>query len=529
MKLLFLVILLVTTITLTISMPVQATTPAGLFVAATTTGTAPLSVQFIDSSSGSPTSWSWSFGDSATSTEQNPAHIYTTAGTYTVTLTVTNADGSSTISKTGYVTVSDTVAAPVAAFGSSATTGTTPATIQFTDSSTNTPTSWVWSFGDGGTSTVQHPSHIYTTAGSYTVTLTATNAGGSNTVSKASYITVTNAATAPVASFYSATTSGTIPLTIQFADLSTNTPTSWTWSFGDGVTSTLQNPAHIYTTAGSYTVTLTATNAGGSNTVSQAAYITASDAEPVASFTSNVTSGTAPFSVLFTDTSTNTPTSWTWAFGDGGSSTEQNPVYEYESAGTYTVTLTAANSAGSNTTYTSSYITATAGSAPVTSFTADTRTGTSTLTVQFTDTSTNTPTSWYWVFGDGSTSTLQNPSHTFSSAGSYTVSLTAYNAAGSRLASQSDYITIKSREVVETIATVPVMTVASTIPITSQTTAPSKAAPTVTPNSATADATAADSSGTDLLLPAGIGLIIVGIIAIFFVLRGRNRSQRWDL
>jgi PKD repeat protein len=528
MKILFLAILLVTTLSLTMAMPAEATAPVGSFVSATATGTTPLSVQFVDSSTNTPTTWAWSFGDSGTSTEQNPTHIYTSAGTYTVTLTVTNADGSNTISKTGYITASEMVAAPVASFVSSATTGTSPLTIQFTDSSTNIPTSWVWSFGDGGTSTVQHPSHIYTTAGSYTVTLTATNAGGSNTVSQASYITVTNTVASPVASFYSAVTSGTVPLTIQFADLSSNTPTTWAWSFGDGDTSTIQHPSHIYSTTGSYTVTLTATNDGGSNTVSQASYITVTNAEPVASFTSNVTSGTAPFYVQFNDTSTNTPTTWTWVFGDGGSSTEQNPVYEYESAGTYTVTLTAVNSVGSNITYTSGYITAAAGTAPVTSFTADIRTGTSPLAVKFTDTSTNTPTSWYWSFGDGSTSTLQNPSHTFSSTGTYTISLTAYNAAGSRAVTASEYITVKSSEVTQVITTSPII-IPTTIPVTTKTTVPVTAAPTVTPLSATGDTTTSDSALSGLLIPAGIGLVIVSIVIIFFVKRGRDRYQRWDL
>jgi PKD repeat protein len=525
MKVLFLAIFLVTTISLTMAMPAQATEPVSLFVAATTTGNAPLSVQFIDSSTNAPTAWAWSFGDSGTSTEQNPSHTYTSAGAYTVTLTATNADGSNTISKTGYITVSETIAAPVASFGSSANTGTSPLTIQFTDSSANTPTSWVWSFGDGGTSTVQHPSHIYTTAGSYTVTLTATNAGGSNTNSQAGYITVTSAATAPVTSFYSAVTSGTTPLTIQFVDLSTNTPTSWAWSFGDGDTSTVQHPTHLYSTAGIYTVTLTATNAAGSNTVSQSSYITVSDAVPVASFTSNVTSGSAPLFVQFTDTSTNTPTAWTWVFGDGGSSTEQNPVYEYESAGTYTVTLTAENSAGSNTTYTSEYITVAAGTSPVTSFTADVRKGTSPLTVQFTDTTTNTPTSWYWSFGDGSSSTEQNPSHTYTETGSFIVALTAYNAAGSQTYS-ANYITVT--EVTQTVTTVPI-TVATTIPVTSKTTVPAKAAPEVTPLSASGDSTGTDTTLTDLLVPAGIGIVIVSLVIIFFVKRGRNRYQRWDL
>ncbi|NMB79935.1 MAG: PKD domain-containing protein [Methanomicrobiales archaeon] len=392
MKMVFLSFLLLTTLCLTFIAPADATAPAGSFVSAVTTGTAPLTVQFIDSSTNTPTSWTWSFGDSGTSTEQNPTHTYTSAGTYTVTLTVTNADGSDTISKTDYITSSETLAAPVASYISAVTSGTAPLTVQFADSSTNTPTSWAWSFGDGSTSTSQNPSHTYSSAGSYTVTLTAINAGGSNTISQSSYITVTEEASVPVASFVSAVTTGTAPLTVQFADSSTNTPTSWAWSFGDGSTSTEQNPSHTYSSEGSYTVTLTATNTAGSDTSSQEAYITVTDAEPVASFTSNMTYGTAPFAIQFNDTSANSPTSWSWAFGDGGTSTEQNPVYEYTDAGNYTVSLTATNSAGSNSTYTSSYITVDAVSTPAPSFTADVRKGLAALTVTFTDTSANSPT-----------------------------------------------------------------------------------------------------------------------------------------
>jgi serine protease len=166
---------------------------------------------------------------------------------------------------------------PVAAFSGTPLSGTYPLTVTFTDASTNSPTSWAWTFGDGGTSTLQNPSHQYTAAGTYTVSLTATNAYGSNTLTKTGYITVTAPNTnPPVAAFTGTPTSGNVPLTVAFTDQSTNTPTSWAWTFGDGGTSTLQNPSHIYTTAGTYTVALTATNAYGSNTLTKTGYITAS-------------------------------------------------------------------------------------------------------------------------------------------------------------------------------------------------------------------------------------------------------------
>jgi len=249
--------------------PVSADKPVASYISNVSSGSIPLSVQFMDSSFNSPTSWTWLFGDSGTSTSQNPAHTYTTAGTYTVTLIATNSAGSDTLTKAGYITATKAVSVPAVSFIANVTTGSVPFSVQFLDSSTNSPTAWVWSFGDGGASTLQNPVHTYTTEGTYTVTLTATNSAGSNTSSQTGYITANMVIDTPEPLFKSTVTSGYAPLNVQFVDASSNSPTAWVWSFGDGSTSTLQNPAHTYTTAGSYTVTLTATNSAGSNTVSR--------------------------------------------------------------------------------------------------------------------------------------------------------------------------------------------------------------------------------------------------------------------
>jgi PKD repeat protein len=418
-----------------------ASVPHTEFISNVSSGNIPLNVQFIDSTTNTPTSWVWSFGDGGTSTSRNPVHVYSSAGTYTVTLTASNAEGSDTATKSGFITVSSAAVTPVALFHSNVTTGTVPTSVQFLDASTNSPTSWVWSFGDGSSSTEQNPVHAYTSAGTYTVTLTATNAGGSNTVSKTGHIVVGAVATAPDAAFLSTVESGSAPLTVQFVDSSVNTPTAWVWSFGDGNTSTLQNPSHTYTTEGTYTVTLTVTNTGGSDTMTKAGYISVTFAEPITSFTSNVTRGPAPLYVGFTDTSNNTPTSWKWKFGDDATSTDQNPTHKYTEPGKYTVSLTAKNSAGSNTTKMTDYITITSVGVPVASFTADIRSGTIPFTTQFADTSSNTPTSWLWSFGDGSSSTEKNPAHSYAAAGTYSVSLTATNEAGNNTNVASNYIT----------------------------------------------------------------------------------------
>lgn len=161
---------------------------------------------------------------------------------------------------------------PVAAFVGSPTSGCGPLNVNFTDQSTNSPTSWSWDFGDGGTSTLQNPAHAYTAPGSYTVTLTATNAAGSDQEIKVGYISVTSG-TAPVADFSGTPTTGDAPLAVNFTDLSSGSPSTWSWTFGDGGTSTAQNPSYVYNNPGTYNVTLTVTNACGSDGETKVGYV----------------------------------------------------------------------------------------------------------------------------------------------------------------------------------------------------------------------------------------------------------------
>jgi PKD repeat protein len=411
-------------------------TPGISFTANVTSGSVPLTVNLTDLSSHYPTVWEWDFGDGNTSTDQSPIHTYYGPGNYNVSLNASNLGGYNISIQTAYITATSV---PVASFSSNVTSGAAPLSVSFTDLSTNEPTSWLWNFGDGNTSTEQTPNHTYIAAGTYTVSLNATNAAGSDTTSEANYI---HAAVAPVSGFSADVTSGAVPLAVEFTDQSTNIPTSWLWNFGDGQTSTEQNPTHTYVAAGSYTVSLNATNAGGSDTTTEANYIRTAVA-PVSSFIVNVTSGAVPLTVEFADQSTNTPTSWLWNFGDGQTSTEQNPVHTYASAGTYTVSMNATNIGGSDTTTQTEYIHAAV--APIANFTVNAVSGSTPFAATFTDLSTNEPTSWLWNFGDGQTSTEQNPVHTYVTAGTYTVSLNTTNAGGSNTATQANYITATRR------------------------------------------------------------------------------------
>lgn len=360
------------------------------------------SVGFEDQSTNNPNSWLWDFGDGNTSTEQDPDHTYAAAGTYTVCLTVSNSEGSDTACQP--VTVS---AAPSAAFSFVMQGG---GVVAFTDESTNSPTSWLWNFGDGATSTEQNPTHTFEPNANYSVCLTVTNdAGGDITCETVAFTAQ------PVAAFTYTDNGGG---NISFQDMSTNSPTTWMWDFGDGNTSDQQNPSHTYTAGGTYNVCLIVTNDLGTDFTCQFIDIFFA---PVAAFTfNNIGAGI----IDFEDQSTNNPTSWLWDFGDSSTSTEQDPSHGYAEPGTYTVCLTATNDAGSDTVCENITVALT----PIAAFTYTDNGGGN---ISFQDLSAFGPTTWLWDFGDGNTSTEQNPTYTYSASGTYNVCLTASNDQGS--------------------------------------------------------------------------------------------------
>ncbi len=326
--------------------------PVASFSGTPTSGCAPLLVSFTDLSTGSVTSWSWTFGDGDTSTSQNPSHAYAAGGTYDVALNVTGPGGSDTATVLGYV---DVTAPVVADFSGTPLTGTAPLSVDFTDLSSAAPTSWSWDFGDAATDSVQNPSHTYTSAGTYTVALTADNGCGPDALTKTAYVTV-NPPPAPVADFSGTPTSGCTPLLVDFTDASSGDITNWDWDFGDGGTSTAQNPSHAFTSAADHDVSLTVTGPGGSDVKSQAGYVTATDAV-AADFSATPLLGDEPLAVDFTDLSTGAPAAWVWDFGDGGVDSVPNPSHTYTTGGTYSVTLIVANACNSDSLVRIDYVT----------------------------------------------------------------------------------------------------------------------------------------------------------------------------
>lgn len=302
-------------------------------------------VFFQDMSSNVPDNWQWDFGDGNSSTKQYPIHTYSSAGTYNVKLVVTNTFGSDSITKTAHITVQQSSGISANLHTNKDTAYATDI-LQFSDVSSGNPNAWTWDFDDGSYSYLKTPKHFYNNPGTYNVKMTAADNNGSDTASKT--ITILPAPM-PVADFEADTTHVAAGTNAKFYDLSTNSPNSWEWSFGDGITSTLQNPTHQYQSAGDYTVKLVINNNYGVDSVIKQDYIHIYQAPPVADFTTSATTALDGQSIQFIDQSSGIVNSYHWDFGDGNTATGQYPSHSYDTPGVYTVSHAVANSAGSDT------------------------------------------------------------------------------------------------------------------------------------------------------------------------------------
>lgn len=415
------------------------TQPVANFTASQQVGCSPIIVNFQDQSAGNPTSWLWNFGNGNTSTLQNPTASYFTPGTYTVTLTVSNAGGTNTIFRTDYITVYEP---PSVNFSANITSGCFPLRVQFTDLSTaglnNTNVTWDWDLGNGTTSSLQNPSVTYTNAGTYTVTLRVTNDKGcTRTISRPNFITVTPG----VRSSFTHTqpTVCSAPANISFTNTSTGPPTlTYLWDFGDGNTSTLLNPVHTYTVNGTYTATLVTFSSAGCQDTARSNPIIIGGYNTSFSYPASVCINEI---VNFTNTSTPIPVNANWTFGDGGTASGINTTYSYPVPGVYNVRLY--NTYGNCIDSVDQNITV--NPRPVADFMAPvTSRCEPPLTVNFQDLSTGGAVAWQWDFGDGNTSTQQNPLHTYTNYGNFTVTLIATNVFGcTDTITRTDYIRIR--------------------------------------------------------------------------------------
>jgi PGF-pre-PGF domain-containing protein len=242
------------------------------FTQNTTEGLTPLEVQFTDTSTGFPTFWNWSFGDGTYSDIQDVTKTYSTGGYYEINLTVWNANTTRS-SKLGYVDVWNRTSNT---FIANQTSGNVTFSVLFTDTSYNA-TSWFWIFDGLNTSTEKSPTFNYTMPGIYSVNHSSSNDHDIFWTNISDYITAfPPLTTQPVANFNGTPLSGVAPLTVQFNDLSTGSPTNWNWSFGDGNFSNLQSPPHIYAYPGLFSITLNVSNSAGNDSFTRTNYITIS-------------------------------------------------------------------------------------------------------------------------------------------------------------------------------------------------------------------------------------------------------------
>ncbi len=413
-------------------------------------GNVPLVLNFHSTAQNAATT-KWDFGDTVDNEATGPdvSHTYSAIGTYTVTQTVINANGTLTASAQIYVNrvltpaVADFIAVPI--------NGSAPLRVNFTDKSQYTTMSGstiVYNFdGNEGISSERNTSHIYNIPGTYYATQTVTNpdspAGGSTkqvivTVNEVP-VTVNEVPVTLAANFNASRSNGVAPLSVTFTDASTGAAT-WEWNFGDNSPIvTTRNAEHTFG-AGNWTVNLKVSD--GTNIASKTMMITVAE-KPVtltADFTADRTSGQAPCNVQFTDASEGGAAIWSWDFGDGNQSIERNPKHTFTTPGSYDVVLTVNDGKGHSA---AKHMPITVTSAPlVADFDADRTGGIDPVSVQFTDNSTGAAT-WEWNFGDNSPIvTTRNAEHTFG-VGNWTVNLKVSD--GTNFASKTMTITVAEK------------------------------------------------------------------------------------
>ncbi|MFN3839758.1 MAG: PKD domain-containing protein [Cyclobacteriaceae bacterium] len=377
-------------------------------------------INFVNTTSGSVLSYFWDFGDSNTSTEENPVHPFVTPGTYYVQLMALNAAGCvNTITQP--ITIYSkpetdfTVALPPFSCSGSAT--------QFNDATPNPPdsniASWFWDFDDGGsTATLKNPQHVYANAGTYQVSLTTTtNFGCSASVTKPA-----NILPSPVVDFNHTPPCRNIPVT--FTDATPGTNQSWFWQIESSFY-TVQNPVHTFTTSGNKNVMLAVTGTNGCVGLVSRQVVVPLQLVPDFTVEKNCINQQTQFSDNTNDFA-DPIASWQWTFGTLGTATGNPSEFTFSSTGNVNVNLLVTTQTGCSYSRLKSV---SISAAPVASFTASPAVGEAPLPVTFTNTSTGA-TSYLWQFGDSgnSTSTVISPQFTFTELGEYPVRLTAYNA-----------------------------------------------------------------------------------------------------
>ncbi len=402
------VLISVLLLTLTSSVFSQVTAS---FTADVSSGCSPLKVSFSNNSIGSNLVYVWNFGNGNSSVDENPQAIYTNPGTYTVTLSV--SDGSNSDEASINIIV---FASPVANFNTDSERGCSPLDVQFQNTTTlgDAPIeTFNWDFRSGFIDNNENPTYTYTSSGKYDVYLEVVDTNGcSSFKEEQEFIEVVNS---PSSIFtMSPNTACSAPSEVNFSNLSSGTGTlTYNWSYGDGETSTEKSPAHTFTDIADYVVKLTVNSVDYGCSTSTTKLFQIKDIIADGSLIQDgqkINDGDfiCPGEITYKSTSSGTENLY-WLFGDGEVSYAKEGTHAYTKGGKYKVMLIA--DPGNICADTISWeldidsINANFSFAPENSCN-------STTNVEFTDSSVNAV-SWLWEFNDGTTSTLQNPTHTF--------------------------------------------------------------------------------------------------------------------
>lgn len=401
-------------------------------------GCEPLSVSFQDQSSGNISNYDWSFGNGNNSTKKNPDATYVSAGSYDVTLIVSNGRQADTITKSGFIQVFEP---PQSGFQATPKQGCLPLGVRFQEDVTlaDAPIrEYIWDFGDGGSSNQTNPSHTYKQQGTFSVSLIVKDTNGCENVETKQNLIATSQS--PNANFTATNNNGCeTPKVVRFSNNSTGRrPLSHQWDFGDGNTDTAANPNHAYQQQGDYDVELIVTNARGcSDTVRKQSLVTI---EPLnADFSLNQNEGcTNPLTTFrFTNQSTPSPTSHNWQFGDGSSSGNPNPNHQYISKGVYPITYIAGFGGCRDTARDTVSVQQISASIDADTFNSCR----APLEVNFSSQTSNVS-QLTWTFDDGNSSNQANPTHTYTDTGVYNVRFDAQSPAGCKLTRQNIQITM---------------------------------------------------------------------------------------
>ncbi|WP_025615216.1 PKD domain-containing protein [Cellulophaga baltica] len=466
------------TYTVNVTVPSANQSPTAIATSDVTSGAPSLDVQFTGDTSSDPNTgdvltYAWDFGDGSTATTANPSHSFTSAGTYTVTLTVTD-DGTPALNSTDTITiiVTDANQAPTAVATSDILTGEASLAVQFTgDTSTDPDTgdvlTYAWDFGDGTTATTANPSHTFTTAGTYNVTLTVSDDGTPALSSSEATITITVTAPAnqaPTAVATSDIITGEASLAVQFSGDTSSDPDTgdiltYAWDFGDGTTATTANPSHTFTTVGTYDVTLTVTDNGTPALSSSEATITitvtapANQAPIAVADNYSVIKGTNNnlFNVIENDSDPDgdTLTVTLELFPLNGTATMSGNQVSYSPninfVGTDQIGYQISDgNGGTDDGLITVTVSAPPNQAPVAVASGPTTTTIGAVENFYADSSSDPDgdnLTYLWDFGDTTTSNIINPTHSYTTAGTYTVALTVTDN-GIPVLSDSEMFTI---------------------------------------------------------------------------------------